>query len=201
MAIAVAIPLGFRHSQSPEILETKDRAFPRGRISEIVGTRSSGRTSALYELLAASTSRGEYAALVDASDAFDAVSASAVGVDLARLVWVRCSGNAEHALRAADLLIHAGGFGVVAMDLAEASPAALNRIPPTAWFRFRRAIESTPTILTVLADRPLAKSCSSMTLKLSPRRAVFTGRAPFLLLRDLLQSDLLQSDLLQSDAG
>jgi hypothetical protein len=184
MAMAAAIPLGFRHSQNQETIETKGRSFPRGRISEIVGARSSGRTSVLHELLAASTSRGEFAALVDSADAFDAVSAAAVGVDLAKLVWVRCGGNAEHALRAADLLIHAGGFGVVALDLAEASPAALNRIPATAWFRFRRAIEATPTVLTVLADRPLAKSCSSMTLKLSPRRAVFTGRAPFLLLRD-----------------
>ncbi len=63
----------------------------------------------------------------------------AVGVELSKLVWVRCGGNAEHALRAADLLIQAGGFGVVALDLAEVAPAALNRIPPTAWFRFRRA--------------------------------------------------------------
>ena len=60
-----------------------------------------------------------------------------MGVELSKLVWVRCGGNAEHALRAADLLIQAGGFGVVALDLAEAAPAALNRIPPTAWFRFR----------------------------------------------------------------
>ena len=184
MAMVAAIPLGFRHPQALETLHSKGRSFPRGRISEIVGVRSSGRTSALYDLLAAATGRGEFTALVDSADAFDPVSAAAVGVDLSRLVWVRCGGNAEHALRAADLLIHAGGFGVVALDLAEASVAALNRIPVTAWFRFRRAIEATPTILTVLADRSLAKSCSSMTLKLSPRRAVFTGRAPFLLLRD-----------------
>ena len=138
----------------------------------------------LHALLAASTGQGEYAALVDTKDAFDACSASAAGVDLSKLVWVRCGGHAEHALRAADLLIQAGGFGVVALDLAEVAPVALNRIPATAWFRFRRALDSTPTILTVLADCPLAKSCSAMTVKLPPRRAVFTGHAPFLLLRD-----------------
>jgi hypothetical protein len=87
-------------------------------------------------------------------------------------------------LRAADLLIHAGGFGVVALDLAEVAPAALNRIPPTAWFRFRRAVDSTPAILAVIADRPLVKSCSAMTIKLPPRKARFSGRAPFLLLRN-----------------
>jgi hypothetical protein len=183
--MAAVLPLGWHHYQPViETLSAAGRDFPRGKISEITGTRSSGRTAVLHGLLAASTGRGEFAAMVDSKDAFDPCSAAAAGVDLSRLVWIRCGGNAEHALRAADLLIQAGGFGVVALDLVEAAPAALNRIPPTAWFRFRRAVESTPTILTVIADRPLAKSCSAMTLKLPPRRAVFTGHAPFLLLRD-----------------
>src|SRR5665213_2827415 len=185
--MAAAFPLRWRHveaHQENDTLSAAGRDFPRGRISEITGTRSSGRTSVLHALLAASTGQGEYAALVDSRAAFDACSAAAAGVELSKLVWVRCSGNAEHALRAADLLIQAGGFGVVALDLAEVAPAALNRIPPTAWFRFRRAVESTPTILTVVSDCPLAKSCSFMTIKMPPRRAVFTGSAPFLLLRD-----------------
>jgi hypothetical protein len=186
--MATAFPLGWRHVEPLDTLSAASRDFPRGRISEIVGTRSSGRTSVLHALLAASTGCGEYAALVDTKDAFDACSAASVGVELSKLVWVRCGGNAEHALRATDLLIQAGGFGVVALDLAEAVPAALNRIPATAWFRFRRAVESTPTILAVLADRPLAKSCSSLSIKtpikMPPHRAVFTGQAPFLLLRD-----------------
>jgi len=182
--MAAAFPLGWRHVEPLGTLSAGDRDFPRGRISEITGTRSSGRTSVLHALLAASTGRGEHAALIDTKNAFDACSAAAMGVELSKLVWVRCGGNAEHALRATDLLIQAGGFGVVALDLAEATPAALNRIPPTAWFRFRRAVESTPTILAVIADRPLAKSCSFMTVKMPLRRAVFTGQAPFLLLRD-----------------
>jgi len=182
--MAAALPLGWRHFEPLETLTAAGRDFPRGRISEVIGVRSSGRTRALHALLAASTGQGEFAALVDTKDAFDACSAAAAGVELSKLVWIRCSGNAEHALRAADLLIQAGGFGVVALDLAEVAPAALHRIPPTAWFRFRRALESTPTILIVIADCPLAKSCSAMTVKLPPRRAVFTGQAPFLLLRD-----------------
>jgi recombination protein RecA len=158
-----------------------------------VGARSSGRTSLLHALLAASTGRGEFAALVDAGDAFDPCSAAAAGVELSRLVWVRCGGQrpsasekVEPAMRAADLLIQAGGFGVVALDLADAAPRQLQRIPATAWFRFRRAVETTPTILAVLADRPLARSCASLAVKLPARRAEFTGRAPFLLLRGFL---------------
>src|ERR1700730_18243359 len=170
--MAAAFPLGWRHVEHLDTLCAAGRDFPRGRISEITGTRSSGRTSVLHALLAASTGRGEYAALVDTKDAFDACSAGAMGVELSKLIWVRCGGHAEHALRAADLLIQAGGFGVVALDLTEGAPPALNRIPPTAWFRFRRAVESTPTILAVTADLPLAKSCSSMTIKLPLRRVV-----------------------------
>ena len=182
--MAAAFPLGWRHVEPLDTLLAAGCDFPRGRISEIIGARSSGRTSVLHALLAASTGRGEYAALVDTQDAFDACSAAAAGVELSKLVWVRCGGNAEHALRAADLLIQAGGFGVVALDLVEVAPAALNRIPATAWFRFRRALESTPTILAVVADHPLAKSCSALTIKMPPRKARFTGQPPFLLLRD-----------------
>jgi recombination protein RecA len=183
--MAAVFPIGWhRYQPVVDILFAAGRDFPRGRISEIAGSRSSGRTGVLHALLAASTGQGECAALVDTKDSFDACSAAAVGAELSKLVWIRCGGNAEHALRAADLLIQAGGFGVVALDLAEVPPAALNRIPATAWFRFRRAVESTPTILTVIADQPLAKSCSAMTVKLLPRRVVFAGQAPFLLLRD-----------------
>jgi recombination protein RecA len=184
MAAALPLALGWRHAEPLDFLSAAGRDFPRGRISEIVGVRSGGRTCVLHALLAASTGRGEHAALVDTKDSFDPCSATAAGVELSKLIWVRCGGNAEHALRAADLLIQAGGFGVVALDLAEVTPAALNRIPSTAWFRFRRAVESTPVILAVLADHPLAKSCSSMTVKLPPRKAGFTGKAPFLLLRN-----------------
>ncbi len=65
--------------------------LPRGCLSEICGSASSGRTSVLLAALAAATrGREEVCALVDATDALDAVSAAAAGVDLERLLWVRC---------------------------------------------------------------------------------------------------------------
>ncbi len=178
------LPAGWRFAAPPDLLSTPLRDFPRGRISEITGPRSSGRTALLHSVLTASTTRGECAALIDTSDAFDPCSAAAAGALLEKNLWVRCKGSAEHALRAADLLIHAGGFGVVALDLIEATPAALVRIPPTAWFRFRLSIEPTPTVLLVLADRPVTKSCAAQRVKLERRRPVFTGKHPFQLLRD-----------------
>ena len=73
--------------------------FPRGAITEITGPASSGRTTLLETALAAATSRGEYCALIDAADSFDPHSAAAAGVDLTRLLWVRCGGQADRALQ------------------------------------------------------------------------------------------------------
>src|SRR5215467_1828343 len=62
--------------------------FPRGRISEIVGPRSSGRTRLVLGSLAQATARGALAALVDVADGLDPASAVAAGVDLRRLLWI-----------------------------------------------------------------------------------------------------------------
>ena len=61
----------------------------RGEMSEVVGDRSSGRTSLLCAMFAAATWRGEMVALVDALDMFDVVSAAGCGIDLGRLLWIR----------------------------------------------------------------------------------------------------------------
>jgi hypothetical protein len=172
---ALALPLGWRHRSDPDCLPTGIEGidFPRGRISEIAGPSSSGRTSLLDSLLASATSRGEHCVLIDTRDSFDPPSAAAYGVRLEKLIWIRCRGNAEHALRAADLVLHSGGFGVVALDLADVPASGLNRIPPTAWFRFRRVVEPTPTIFVVLANRPVTKSCSTLLIETRRRGVKF----------------------------
>ena len=174
-ATALEIPLGWRHPPDPDCLPSGIPGidFPRGRISEIAGAPSSGRTSLLDSLLATATARGEHCVLIDTRDCFDPPSAAACGVRLEKLIWIRCRGNAEHALRAADLVLHSGGFGVIALDLADVPAAALNRIPPTAWFRFRRIVEPTPTIFVVLASRPITKSCSTLLIETRRRSAKF----------------------------
>src|SRR5579863_8290249 len=85
--------------------------IPRGAMTEIYGPASSGRTSLLLSLLAKVTANQEFAALIDTADAFDPASAVAAGIHLPRVVWIRCGGNAEHALKVADLMVQAGGFG------------------------------------------------------------------------------------------
>jgi len=89
-------------------------------------------------------------------------------------------------MRAADLLLHAGGFGVVLLDLCEASTRILNRIPLSYWYRFRRAVEHTPTILLVCGDVcSQAKASCRMGLELKHKESHWSGKVPFLRLEGL----------------
>ena len=150
--------------------------LPRGCLTEIFGLPSSGRTSLLLAILAEATARDEVCALVDAEDSFDPASAAAAGVRLHRLLWVRCGHNAEHALKAADLLIQGGGFGLVAMDLCDTPNETARRISLTSWFRLRRAVEHTPTVLLALARQSNAKTCASLMLECRRERTEWSGR-------------------------
>jgi recombination protein RecA len=175
--------------------------LPRGCLSEICGPASSGRTSVLLAALAEATRRQEVCALVDTTDALDAVSAAAAGVELEKLLWIRCSRTSdggsrtsayetqtpvkrdarwpraevrgpksdaqlEQALRVTDLLLQSGGFGLVAIDLGDVPDSAARRIPLASWFRFQRAVESTSTVLLVVAQAPCAQTCASVLIRL-----------------------------------
>jgi len=149
--------------------------LPRGCLTEIVGPASSGRTSLLTAMLAAATVRQETCALVDADDAFHPASAEAAGVELERVLWVRCGHDAGKALKAADLLTAGGGFGLIAVDLGDTPPAAARRIPLNAWFRLRRAVEHTPTALVALGLEPNAKTCASLLVECARQQAAWSG--------------------------
>ena len=165
-------PLEWKSRPVPETVPTgvpevdlSTGGLPRGCLTEIYGPASSGRTALLFSILAEATGRGETCAVVDAEDAFDPASAAAAGVRLERLLWARCAHSAEHALRAADLLIQGGGFGLVAMDLADTPPETARRISLTSWFRLRRAVENTPAVLLAVARQSNAKTCASLMLE------------------------------------
>jgi recombination protein RecA len=267
-------------------LDALTGGLPRGSLTEISGPDSSGRTSVLLAALAAATQRGEICALIDATDSFHPHSAVAAGVDLTRLLWVRCNATTpiapskssqpesqsksasrantaassrprrnssthsssnsartreprparqlresrdgyvsvqthlatdaqgvrnffqpssgprtrsahaanaapeqpdlfsqetaraewkrrkmedpvEQALRATDLILQSGGFGMVAIDLAGVPVKTARRVPLTTWFRFRRVIENTPTILLLIDEQPCAQTCTSLGLKMA----------------------------------
>jgi recombination protein RecA len=271
--------------------------FPRGSLVELCGSASSGRTSLAFSLLAEATERQQACAFVDVGDSLDPLSLAAAGVELPRLLWIRCGETAgreldsktssrfagvgketrktgdhrietkrpkqthgwrhpresmrgvenaipaivgkqtvvpesaqihvvarctgeqverdrelprrgiraprplppvpetyvrremrpevrrgkpwkrlEQALKSIDLLLHGGGWGVVVLDLGEISWADARRIDLSTWFRFRRALENTPTILLLLGEESCAKSCASLVLRCH-RRANHWSRA------------------------
>jgi hypothetical protein len=152
---------------------------PRGRITEIVGPVSSGRTTLLCSILAEATRGGEFCAVVDTTNSFDPASAEAAGVNLRRLVWIRCNGNAEHAIKSADLLVHSGGFGLISLDLCDAPARITRRIPLSWWYRFRRAVENTPCVFLVMETEPTAKACASLLLEMKRDGTSFRGTRPF----------------------
>ena len=179
--------------------------LPRGELSEIVGPRSSGRTSVLAALLASATRQGEMAALVDGLDQFDPPSGAAAGIVLSRLLWVRgpavgASGPSDarvgartrrvegdlltmavtRAIKAFGLILQAGGFGLVGLDLADVPPAALQRLPFTTWRRLHRMVEGTDTACALLASTPTARSAGGVTVLLGEsqeRRACWSGES------------------------
>ena len=119
---------------------------------EVLGGSSTGRTAFAHSLLATATKGGEIKALVDCDDAFD---------------------------QAADLILHNCGFGLILLDLCDAPPAALQRVPTSYWYRFQRAVENTPTIFLILARQSVARSSSARQLSLQQQRLRWRGQPPF----------------------
>ena len=75
--------------------------------------------------------------------------------------WTRL----EQALKVTDLILHNGGFGAVLMDLGDVPPVNARRIPLATWFRFRRAVDNTPTVFLLLTREPCAQTCASLVLR------------------------------------
>jgi hypothetical protein len=170
--------------------------LPRGQLSEITGPRTSGRTSLLFQLCAAATRRGDIVACVDTFDRLDVSSAAAAGIVLDRLLWIRGQAitrmqdttaftihdsgftipagpaglfdrTLDRALKALNLVLQAGGFGVVAIDLADVPPVVLKRIPFTTWLRVQRTIEGSDTACVLLTPEPVSRSAGGLTLTLT----------------------------------
>lgn len=169
-----------REKQQVEILPTGVseidsfmNGIPRGAITEIVGAISSGRISLLLSTLALATGQEETCALVDCNDTFDLYSAKTARVNLERVLWVRCHNGLERAFKATDLLLQSGGFGLVVLNLADVAAKCARRIVSSWWFRFRRALENTPTALIVITPIACVRSCARMVLAVNKEADVW----------------------------
>jgi hypothetical protein len=151
-------------------LDALTGGLPRGAITEIFGPASSGRTSLMISILAEATADELVCALIDGNDAFDPKSAAAAGVELSRLLWVRCH-RLDQVLKSTDLLLQGGGFGRVVMDLTDLAVSQIRSIPLASWFRFQRTIEKTPTVLLVMSPESVVKSAAALVMRLEMRSA------------------------------
>jgi recA bacterial DNA recombination protein len=172
----------------PELDAALGGGLRRGHLSEVTGAPSCGRTTIVVAAMAAAASRGEAVALVDACDTFDPASAAARGLDLSRLLWVRETGDASRALKAFSLILQAGGFGLVVLDLADVAPAALRRFPCTTWMRIARIVEGSETVALLVGGERIARSAGGVTIACerspiswlggTPRARLFNGVEP-----------------------
>lgn len=172
----------------PEVDRLLGGGLPRGRMTEIYGPASSGRTGLALGVLARTTRGSALAAWVDPADCLDPASAAAAGVELARLLWLRGEPRDGHALSdalaATGTLLGSGLFEAVMLDLAGVPEAETRRLPGATWIRLQRMVETAPAALVLLARAHTAPG--SLALALEPRGPRWSGSpGPGRLLRGL----------------
>lgn len=159
----------------PQIDRLLDGGFPRGRLAEICGAVSSGRTSLALALLAETTRAGGVCAVVDVADGFDPPAAEAAGIALPRVLWVRAP-DLRPALNATHQLLEADGFALVVLHLANPSL----RTSLSTWRKLARSAAGARTALVLLGLDRTAGTAAEVTLELRGTRAHFTGHPPLL---------------------
>lgn len=98
--------------------------LPRGRVTEIYGPESSGKTTLAIHVIAEAQKQGGICAIIDAEHAFDRFYAERLGVDVNNL-WIAQPDNGEQALEIAEQLINSGAIDVLVIDsVAALTPKA-----------------------------------------------------------------------------
>ena len=125
--------LGDEHVEQVEVIPTGSIAldaalgvggYPKGRIIEIYGPESSGKTTLAIHAIAEAQKAGGIAAFIDAEHAFDRFYAAKLGVDVDNL-WISQPDNGEQALEIADQLIRSSAIDIIVIDsVAALTPKA-----------------------------------------------------------------------------
>lgn len=125
--------LGDEHVQEVEVIPTGSiglnaalgvGGYPKGRIIEIYGPESSGKTTLAIHAIAEAQKMGGIAAFIDAEHAFDRFYAAKLGVDIDNL-WISQPDSGEQALEIADQLIRSSAIDIIVIDsVAALTPKA-----------------------------------------------------------------------------
>jgi hypothetical protein len=154
--------------------------LPRGKMVELTGRRAAGRFSIVLSALAAATSMGEAAVLIDLGDNLDPRNAEENGVDLQRVLWIRPK-TLKQAVMSAEM-IAATGFQLVILD-AGRYPVKGRRVPDAAWVRLARCAEAHGTAMLISTPYAVTGTASEAVIAATRTRLQWlgSGKAPRLL--------------------
>jgi hypothetical protein len=147
-------------------------------------------------LLARATQQENFCAFIDGQDAFDAASAEACGVNLSRLLWVRCGKTKqklrplEQTFKVVDILVQSAGFALIIVDLSDFPDRLVRKVPQTSWFRFSRVVERQRTALVFLEREPHAMSYAGLVLSVRGKPAALQGN---LFMRCGIEAEILRT--------
>lgn len=147
--------------------------LPRGKMVELTGRFGAGRFSVVLSALAAATSMGEAAVLIDLGDHLDPRNAQENGVDLQRVLWIRPK-TLKQAVMAAEM-ITATGFQLVVLD-AGRYPVRGRRVPDAAWVRLARSAEAHGTAMLVSTPYPATGTASEAVVSADRSKMTWLGR-------------------------
>lgn len=147
--------------------------LPRGKMVELTGRRTMGRFGIAMSALAAATSMGEAAVLVDLGDHFDPRIAEENGVDLRRMLWIRPK-TLKQAVMSVEM-IAATGFQLVVLDVG-LHPIRGRRVPEAAWVRLGRTAEAHGAAMMISTPYPLTGTASEAVVVMERSRAKWLGK-------------------------
>ena len=159
--------------------------MPRGRVIEIYGPESSGKTTLALQVIAQAQAKGGMAAFVDAEHALDATYAAKLGVNLENLL-VSQPDNGEQALEIVEVLIRSNSVDVVVVDsvaalvpkaeiegeMGEAQMGLQARLMSPALRKLTGAVSKSNTCLIFITSCARRSACCSATWKPPPRARV-----------------------------
>jgi len=142
-----------------------------GRLIELAGGLSSGKTSLAYRMAAGATARGDLVGWVDLPNALDPRFLLRAKVRLEDVLWVRPP-DLQAALRAAELLVKTG-FALVVLDLEGARPRELALLGASVWTRLLRVLRESRATALLLGAQRAAGSFATLGVSTTRARALF----------------------------
>ena len=162
-------------------------------MSTFAGAASRGEAVALIDPLDMFDPISASATFRQAQDCLEH-SRGASGIDFQRMLWIRGEASSsarvslsceygtlqkslDRAIKALNIVLQAGGFGLVVLDLGEVAAQTIKRLPYTTWLRLHRVIEGSETACVLIGSEPIARSAGGVTIQMAAGQTARVIRA------------------------